>query len=70
MKTISIRENVRLISLGIAFFLSTIVDNYYFALTWILHLLIILNIRRIGGKNVMTYFIRVSGYFIHLGKFS
>lgn len=67
---ISIRENVRLMSLSIGFFLSTIVDNYYFALTWILHLLVILNIRRIGGKNVLTYFIRVSGYFMHLGMFS
>lgn len=67
---ISIRESIRLLSIMSAFILCLAINNYYFLFTWIIHLLIILNIRRINGKNMVTYALRISGYFAHLGIFS
>ncbi|HEM5299418.1 TPA: CPBP family intramembrane metalloprotease [Streptococcus suis] len=67
----SIKENTILISILFLLLLELIgISDSSLSMTWVSHILIISNIRRLRGSNDIIYFFRITGYFAHLGLFS
>lgn len=66
----SLRENVRFLSILGTILISAKISHDFFALTWIISLILLSNVKKIKVHNSIQSFFRMSGYFIHLGIFT
>lgn len=60
----SFKENVLLISIFVAIYISLHTNEAVFVYSWIFCILILFNIRRIKSRKIPIYFLRISGYFL------
>jgi len=64
------RTNVTVFSLLAAILLDLPQGGFLFSISWLANIFILGNVKRISVKSPIRYFVRISGYFLHLGIFA
>ncbi|WP_449455125.1 CPBP family intramembrane glutamic endopeptidase [Streptococcus suis] len=64
------RTNATLLSILVAILLDLSQGSFLFSISWLINILILGNAKRMGVESSIRYFLRISGYFLHLGFFA